>query len=506
MLKLILLTFILWNQSLYAQDLSQDLGFIETQNTQSNPFNIPIYVDLAGNINLISRDTGAGTSFNPLGHLAFKTSKSQYIRPVQRSEFSLDLQKEDMGWIEVKRLRWELGLGLGATIANNVMNLGFVPFKGARQVMIRLKKTQDEKTARPKLPDTLNELENWSIGDNGSFQRYGGVQMFVGARFSVVNIATVGLTIQNLFSINLKKISENKIQLTIAEENLKKRRIQSGAAVANIKLHWFDGKRLAQHFVLDLTDDSHHYLYKLAIQGKLDELQTKLPQEAQKMEWKGSERTGYFGIPGVAGKHIHRSEYEMDYEGEGVDTLDIKSRRSSGWLIPLRNHNKLVYQTDSAIILFWYSEMNKANEEVLSQRFLTPGKIMGARGFGAALPPGTLIGSALSQMGVSFSREELEAITPEMLEEILVNFRARCEEMKLSCAQKKNFNKISKSLRSYMSRKWDEVKDKLGFLMIDEPALINSYIKTIGSKKKLYFKFLNEKFQSMEGAAEIVVR
>ena len=150
--------------------------------------------------------------------------------------------------------------------------------------------------------------------------------------------------------------------------------------------------------------------------------------------------------------------------------------------------------------------MNKANEEVLSQRFLTPGKIMGARGFGAALPPGTLIGSALSQMGVSFSREELEAITPEMLEEILVNFRARCEEMKLSCAQKKNFNKISKSLRSYMSRKWDEVKDKLGFLMIDEPALINSYIKTIGSKKKLYFKFLNEKFQSMEGSAEIVVR
>ena len=77
--------------------------------------------------------------------------------------------------------------------------------------------------------------------------------------------------------------------------------------------------------------------------------------------------------------------------------------------------------------------------------------------------------------------------------------------MNLSCFREKRFNKIAKSLKGFTQKKWEEVRDKLGFLMIDGPALIHSYIKTIKSKKKVYFKSLNEKFQSMEGAAPIEI-
>ena len=106
---------------------------------------------------------------------------------------------------------------------------------------------------------------------------------------------------------------------------------------------------------------------------------------------------------------------------------------------------------------------------------------------------------------MSFTREELEAVNPVKLEEILDNFKSRCENMNLECAKERHFNKIAKSLRTYIGKKWEGIRDGLGFLMIDEPALIHAYIKTIKSKKSVYFKFLNEKYQSMEGEAPIEI-
>lgn len=502
MQKFLFLILILASQLTHAQDLSRDLEFIETQNTMSNPATVPIFMDLDGNMSLVSKNPNASMSLGPLAHIGYKTSISTYINPVQRNEFSLEDQKAELGWIEVKRMRWEAGLGIAASMASNFIGVGLTPFKGARQVMIRQKKTQDELTPKPKLPKNMEDVRGWSVGDRGSFQRYGGVSVSVGARYMGLNILTVGVVIQNLFSIVVKKISETKVQLIIGEENLNKRRLQSGLPVANAKIHFFNGKRLSTQFTLDLDDDYHHELYRLALKGKINILQEKLPEEFQNLEWRGTERIGYIGIPAVAGKHTLRSEYKMNVDGE-EDVIDMKIRRSSGWLVPLRNHNRLVYQTDSAIILFWFSEMNKADEDVLSRKFLTPGKLMGAKGFDIPIPEGTKIGSTLAQMGMSFTREELDAVTPAKLEEILGHFKNRCEEMNLECRSNKQFNKIAKTLKSYMGQKWEVVRDNLGFLMIDEPALIHSYIKTIKSKKRVYFKFLNEKYQSMEGSSPI---
>lgn len=499
MLKLLWLLLIV--QSALAQDLSRDLDYIETRNTQALAFNVPLFMDLDGNINIISRNKNADMSFRPMAHVAWRRNSSLYIKPVQSSEFGFNDQKSDLSWIQVKRKRWEAGLGLGA-VMGSAFSVGLAPYRGARQVVIRHVETPDEETPAPKLPETLETMRDWRIGDQGTYQTYGGVEIRAGINYSVINIVSVGLTIQNLFSVVVNKISPHKIVLSISEENLNKRRIQSGVALANAKIHFFNGKRLTTHFSLDLDDPSHHKLYQQALKGKLNVLQSELPDEAQKMEWKGSERVGYIGIPGVAGKYFSRSELEMNYE-EQTEVIDIRSRKNSGIFVPLRNHNKIVYQTESAIILFWFSEMNKAEARLLDAKFLIPGRIMGAKGFASTLPAGTKIGSTLSQMGISFTREELENITPAMLEEVLGHFQKRCESMNLDCARPKRLKKISKTLRGYLSKNWEEVRDKLGFLMIEEPALIYSYIKTIKSKKKLYFKFLNQRYQSLEGAAPI---
>ena len=504
---LLFLAQLAWAQDLtqdLSRDVSRDLEFIETQNTQAMPFNVPLYVDLEGNLSLISKNPDASVSVGPLGHVAWKKSTSHYIKPIFTDEFSFSPQDKNLGWIEVKRLRWEVGAGIAASVASNIISVGLSPYRGARQIMVRQKASREEKTPAPRLPDELTETADWNVGDRGSFQRYGGVHLYAGASYLGVNILTAGVTIQNLFGVSVNKIAPNKIRLSLNEENLNKRRLQTGVAVANSRVHFFNGKRLTTHFILNIDDELHQYLYREALKGRLHILQDKLPQEAQSMEWKGSERLAYLGIPGVAGKHFSRSEYKMDFEGE-EDVIDIKTGKSSGLFVPLRNHNRIVYQTASGITLFWFSEMNKTSEEVLKKRFLTPGRVMGARGFEATIPDGTKVGSALAQMGMSFTRAELEAITPEKLEEIIAYYKERCDLLELECAKERKFSKVAKTLRGWMHKTWEDVRDKLGFLMIDEPALIHSYIKAIRLKKKVYFRFLNEKYQSLEGAAAVEI-
>jgi hypothetical protein len=262
---------------------------------------------------------------------------------------------------------------------------------------------------------------------------------------------------------------------------------------------------LSAHFVLDPENELHQRLYRDALKGRLDLLQEKLPHNAQKMTWKGSERMFYFGIPSVIGKHFQRSEYVMQFEDE-EELLDVKSKRNAGFFLPMRSHNRLVYQTDESMTIFWYSEMNKADLATVDKHFLRPGRLLGVRGFEtSSSPDGNMIGATLSQIGMSFTREEIARIDRPMLDQILVYFQERCHNLNLSCSKEKRFNRIKKKLISFLDKKWVEMRDDLGFLMVDEPALVNAYLRTINARKKIYFKFLNQKFQSLEGTAPIEI-
>jgi len=502
MLKILSFLLFLLNLSVMAQDLSGHIDFIEKQNTLGSPYNIPVYIDLEGNINILSHHSNASVSIGPLAHTIWTRNKSHYIKAKPSSHFAFLEQEGDLGWIEVKRNRWELGLGLEATVASNVIAVGLTPFKGAREIMIRQTKTMDDKTSGPSLPRKLKEISDWQVGDSGTFQRYGGVSVYAGLSFSVVNILTAGIVIQNLFSINIRKLSSNKVQLMIAEENLKNRRLQAGVTLATTQIHFLSGHKVASFFTLDLENPDHHKLYRDAVKGKLHLLQEKLPQEAQRMDWKGTEKKAYFGIPGVAGRNFQRSHYDFETEDD-QDAMDVKSRKNAGILLPLRNHSRIVYQSDNDVTLFWFSEMNKARIKELKKRFLTPGKIIGAEGFDDLAPEKRKLGSTVTQIGLSFNRSEFEAITPEILENVLDNFKQRCVEFNLDCKRKSKIKEIGQKLKEWMSGSWKDVRASLAFLMMDEPALIHAYVKTLNIKKRIYFKFLNQKYQSLEGTAAI---
>lgn len=494
---------LLGSQALWAQESPRDLQFIETQNTQAMPFSIPVYLDTDGNLSIISNKSSTPLSFRTNTQVAWNNATSLFIKPIKHQGFAFEPQKQKMEWIQVKRKRWEFGLGLGSLTSKLPFSFGLTPYKGARTVMTRNLLTKDEKVPKAELPKTLDIVKEWREGDNGSFQTYGGIHILAGIGSSGASLSG-GITFQSLFSVGVMRLPDNKVQLSISEENLNKRRLQASATVAIRTLQWISGKRFTSVFTLDLDNNEHYELYAQAVKGKLSELQKALPTDAQKMEWKGNEKIAYYGIPGVAGKYFYRSEYVMDKEGE-VDILDTKSRRNSGIFVPMRNYNNLVYQTENDITLYWFADMNKAHEALLTKRFLTPGRVMGAQGFEAKIPEGQVIGSTLSQMGISFTRKELDNISPELFEEVMENFKLRCEEMKLDCASPKKYSKLVTQLESFRNQPWVDVRDKLGFMMLENPALIYAYIKSIKSKKSIYFKFLNQKYQSMEGSALIVI-
>ena len=501
--KFLFLFFILNLSVTYGQDISNDLQFIETQNTLSSPFSIPLYVNLAGEISVLTNEMGSSTSFSMQGHIDGFKNKSIYTKPLLKNEFSFSPDVESSRWIEIKRERWEVGLGIAAYLAENIISVGLVPYKGARHVMIRNKKTANEKTPRATLPDELREINSWEIGDQGSFQRFGGVQISAGLSVAGVSPLKAGIILQNLWSINISKISAEKVVLNLSEEDVLKRKVQVGLAVANAKAHFFNGKRLSARFIFNLNEPEHQLLYKEAINGKLQALQEKLTNEAQKMQWHGSERMSYIGIPGVIGKHYQRSEYDMTYEEE-ENVLDIRSSRNSGIFLPMRNHHKMVFQDQSSIVLFWYSEMNRADEKDLTNNFIKTGNLIGAKGFESKLSENERIGSTVAQMGLTLNRSEIEKVNPAIIDEIVLKFAQRCEEFKLKCRKQKVIDKVKQRLVDLLGKKWKEYRDQLGFLLINEPALVHAYLKVLNSRNKLYFKFLNQKYQSLEGAAPIL--
>ena len=125
------------------------------------------------------------------------------------------------------------------------------------------------------------------------------------------------------------------------------------------------------------------------------------------------------------------------------------------------------------------------------------------KGFDSKIPENERIGSTVAQMGLTLNRSEIEKVNPAILDEIVLEFAQRCEEFKLKCRKQKVKEKVKQQLTDLMGKKWKEYRDKLGFLLIKEPALVHAYLKVLNSRNKLYFKFLNQKYQSLEGAAPI---
>ncbi|MCM2348411.1 MAG: hypothetical protein NDI69_00230 [Bacteriovoracaceae bacterium] len=498
-MKKILFVGLLLSLNAFSQEL--DVHFLETQRPASEPYNIPLSINENGEVKLGRGGANHNISINATIQSTYRRSTIAYTTPVTLNDFNLYEAYRGLGWLEIKRSQVEFGAGLAALMKNTV-TLGLIPYRGSIQTAIRYKESLDEKLPSFKLPKKFDELKKWREGDSGTFQTYGGIQAYVGFATGLINVATASMGIQNQFIVELKKLSQNMVTLSISEENLKRGQLLLGPFFAYGTMADFSGKRFGIEFLLNLQDSTHFELYEEALKGNVSMLQTTLSTTEQKLSWKGTDRAFYYGIPMVAGRTRMAGSYEM-VEDELETQLDISGQQNDGLLRRLRNTYQYVYQTGQSMVLLWASEVNKVTKKEFEKNFFSKGRIMGVRSFDRTFAGNIAFGSVISQMGLSFSKEETELMRRMDLNMIKKLMKKRCIEERLSCRNEVKLRAIMIRLSESLHMPWKEFRANVGKLMVKEPALIYAVVHGLGLKKEVYFKFLSEKFQSLEGTGPI---
>lgn len=499
-MKFILLVFFFLSLPAFAQE-TLDVRFLNTQRSSGSPFSLPVSINSDGEISLFGSNGTDQLSFQPVMQMDYRRVHIEYSQPIVLNRLHFYRRSNDFGWIEVRRRQWEVGLGLSAILKSST-TIGLAPYKGAITTLIHFKASKDQPSLPFRMPQELKELEAWTTEDSGTFQTYGGVTLYAGFSAGIVSLATAEVGIQNQFLIEMKKLSKDEIVLKLSEEDLKRRQFTLGPVLASGTAAHFSGKRFTAEFHLNLTNPSHHDLFKEALKGNLSLLQRTLAHEDHKLSWVGNDKYVYLGIPGVIGKEKNAGHYDLEEDGQETQ-LDFRGEKNRGILTPLRNHRDFVYASKEGMVIVWSSEMNKAGFDVVEKRFLSKGRILGVKSFDHEVPEDTKFGSVVSQIGISFTRKEIESLQDIDLEDVKKHFVSRCEKEILSCRKEKKVNKIMNRVSDLLGRPWEDMKKQMGLLLIEQPALIYAMMKVKNAKKDVYFKFLSENFQSLEGSAPV---
>jgi hypothetical protein len=499
-MKLFALLTACWGFLALSSD-TLDVKFLTTQRSMGNPFALPVRVNSKGDVFLFGGNGEDNLIFRPTMQVGFSRAIINYSRPVILNRFNFYPQQSELGWIEVKRFRFEGGLGLSAIIKAS-STIGFMPYKGAMNTIIRNKNSGDDKSLPFSMPEKLSHLEEWNTNDIGTFQTYGGITVYAGFSAGMVDLATISVGLQNQFIVEMQKLSPEIVKLSITEEDLKRRQAVLGPVGLKATYAQFKGQRFSAEFLLDLTNYEHHALFHEALKGNIHILQKGLDGKLQKLSWRGKDGQYYYGIPAIIGKVKDSGHYDLDEEG--VETkLDFTGSRTKGILTPMRNLQDFVYQTEEGMVVVWSSEMNRTNKRAFEKRFLSIGRTIGVKGFNREVPDDTKFGSVVSQVAVQISKKEVESINDMNMEEVAIHLKDKCEAEKLPCRNESRLRSIISKLIKLRLKPWKEMRGDLGLLLIKEPAIIHAVVKTKKYKKEVYFKFLSEKYQSLEGSSII---
>lgn len=503
-MKILMILSLLYASLAMSQEL-EDIRFIETSDSINTPFSLPIDIDMSGRISILKDNIQGRFSLNPLAQFNYSRTTINYVAPIISKQFELVEPLSHNKWIEVKTKKLEVGIGPSTELAET-LSLGLTVYRGAMQTTVKFKTQKEEVKEKFSLkftmPKRLSEMEEWSDRDLGVYQTYGGVQAHASLGIGMVNIGSGSFAIQNKFLVSVKKLSSSLVEVKISEEGLKKRQITLGPIPARIYSTGYKGKIFSSTFVFDMSLAEHHELYRLAIKGRLDKLQDKLPADKQKIEWKGDESSYYAGIPWVVGKSQTEGHYDMEFDEEDSE-VELVRTENKGLLLPLRNHTRIVWNRNDVMTLFWSSEMKKAKGATLEKKFFSIGRTMGIEGFDDRPELNAKLGSSITQIGLGFTRSDIEKLTMNKVSELESALKERCETQQLSCRKDKKLRKLVENVQRIIKLPWLKKRSELGLLITKEPVIVYGLTKALKLKKEVFFKFLSENYQSIQGVTVI---
>lgn len=497
-MRFILLILTLFSFSLLAHE---ELEPRSVQETVGSSFALPFFVSTQGEVSFLKNNLSDAFSFSPIMHAGANLRSANYVLPERSKSFSLSARDAQDRWLLVKRQEISAGLGLNA-VYKNTFKLGLVPFKGAKQRLVKISNSTKQGFTLNLLPQTLKEIEKWSIGDQGTFERFGGIEVIAGGVLNLADV-TASLLLQNTFIIEMTRISQDEVSLSLIEKSDRNRIIGGGISLATFAMSKIQGKTLGSEFVLDLTNPEHHELYQAALSGRISLLQERLPYSSQQTSWNGTIKNLTLGFPLLAGKNWRQGRVEME-DKTATNLLVFNSQKSKGFFLPFRDIHRMLYFSPRQMVLFWSGELKKVNSKLLDKRFLSIGRKIGVDGFDVEIDPGLKMGSAMTQLGVTFNQSELALLTNSYQEVLNQNYLERCLAFGLKCQKAHVRQKVLSKLFIALSKPWIQGREDIGKLLVKNPSLINSVIKTLKLAKKGYFYLLSDTMKSTEGMGDIM--
>jgi hypothetical protein len=482
----------------WSQELP-DVRVLQTLRSSGNPSTLPVSVNTRGEISLLGGNS-RGVTFQPGLQVGLSLVDLGYGHPVRLDRFDFYPPRAQLGWVEVKRERLEIGAG--PAVSSGALTAGLVAYRGALQTLIQHKKTKSDRSLPLTLPASLRDLEAWAIEDTGTFQTYGGITAYVSVSAGLIDVASAAVGVQNQFLVELRRLSSSAVRLTIAEEDLARRVVTGGVTLATASLAAFRGNRLTLQFDLELRNAAHQRLYSEALKGNVKLLQERLGTRAQKLTFEGRDRLFWFGIPLVIGVVSDSGTVELSQNGRET-RVDYTGALTRGVLANYRNHQDFSYHSGSSLVLVWSSEMKGTLGEDVDRRFLGRGRLLKVRGFDKTLERKAPFGDVVTQLGIQLAKRELEALDESKLDELAEHLRERCETEWLPCDAEPRFRAHIDELRGALDKSWGEKRSALGKLFLREPAVLYAVLKTLRLRKQVYFKFLSESHLSLEGTAPV---
>lgn len=496
MKNLLLIFTILFALHAYSQE---DLEPRDIQEYAALNVWLPFQVGLDGHIEFFKEHPSESFVFSPIVQIGVQWKKMKFQPPSRVENFVLERNQSPESWLEVYRRRFSLGAGIGMLLKRG-LKLGLVPFKGSKQRLVRKVMNGARAPGLSLLPKSLEEIDTWSVGDQGSFDTFGGIQIQLSAASGLIDIASASIQLQSEFLLQVKKISAQEVKVGVFEGKTKNRKFSVGPLLANFSTGRFSGKRLGAEFILNISADED--LYQKALEGKLSELQERLPHQAQRLNFFGHSRTTFFGVPELIGKNIRNGEINVNENGEQT-SMYFRSRKNDGILLAKRDIHRFIYLSENETVLFWANEMSKVKGKVLDKYFLSVGRRMGLRDFDLRADKKEKIGNVMTQLGITIHNSEISLLQNSNLSELALNYKSRCEELRLNCRKEGRRGKILKELSLLLKLDLEKLRPALGKLLMKNPSLIHAFFKTIQKSKRVYYLFLSDRFRSLEGMAEV---
>lgn len=474
-----------------------ELNRVEHYQHDASTQNLPVSIDLKGNISFNLTGGTPNHSFVPGVGADFQRTTINYVSPILFEIFALEEAFPFQPWIEYRTARRQIGVSVDYKAP---FQLGILPYRGSFERTVMLRSNDDKGWRSTSLPRHLQDLNQWTTLDSGEYETYGGVMVEASVSIAGQRIIRGEVGIQNNFIVSLKKATWDDIELTVREENVKSRRVKIGPSQLRMGLGQVKGNLFQLSFKLKLSNPEHHLLYQKALQGRIVELQQALATTSQSIIWSGRDRSFYFGIPSIAGEQ--REWWDFTFPGD--EGLYIRQKLTKGFLTKHRDHKTYVHHSPRGVVILWASKMKKVSLRELEAKFITRAQRLHLQGFEQqSFVSSPKLGNLITEVGIALTKEEFSQLTEESLLQAEAILNANCAQ-RSDCSKARSHALVNR-VRNLLKLPWNLAKRDMGVHLSKQPSLIYALIKSMNWDKKAYVKFLSQKYQSLEGTALVVL-